>query len=193
MSRKSSTSSDLSSSFSSIGYMSVTSSSPEPTIPHVDTAGFYQLILELEGWPNDYTGRQLVIKLLLEKSCRVIKHCTTEPMVHDLVRELSWPRVLEQLAHLGAKISDQNCRGDTALHLGFVHDAADSRVFDALLDNYLHHATDNFRNVDRLSLLHIACAKSSLEVVKQLLQCYPEDINLQVSLNKKIYFSVIYI
>lgn len=126
-------------------------------------------------------GRKRIVNLLLEKGSRaVMKPGSSSSLLHMAVARMGWSNVVEKLVSLGARVSDKNCQGDTALHLAFVNGSTD-RMVDLLLIKYLDETIENVKNNDGLSFLHIACTRSTLQLVQEFIDRGVDDIDCQVN------------
>ncbi|XP_058794219.1 serine/threonine-protein phosphatase 6 regulatory ankyrin repeat subunit C-like [Phymastichus coffea] len=167
---------------------------PSEPLMNDEILSLIHTVCHLEGYSTDYEwlvtfGRQRLIYLLLDKGCRATKHGAKNPALRSCIDALPWSHTIEELATLGAKITDVNCHGDTTLHLAYTKVKVRDQYFYWMLEHYLDNATENMQNNDGLSLLHIACAEASPDRVAQLLEQFPSDINQQIALDRELQYS----
>lgn len=163
---------------------------------HNDATSFRQ-VLEVRGLPRenfyDYDllmralrmNRKRIVNLLLNKKCRVVKpdelspQGTTTPL-HLVAEKLGWCDVIEKMLKLGARVTDVNADGNTALHLAFINQLSDRAVF-LLMKNYVEESHEDIRNNDGLGFMHIACTRSDVESVQKFFDEGFCDIHAQVT------------
>lgn len=114
-------------------------------------------------------GHKKVANHLLDLQCRVTKPGELNTFVHFVAQKYSgWNELIVKLINLGAPVSTVNAQSDTAVHVAFKNNA-DGDLIDMLLETYVRETTWNTKDSDGLSILHIACSRTNLEIVRALM------------------------
>ncbi|KAJ8664977.1 hypothetical protein QAD02_006639 [Eretmocerus hayati] len=100
--------------------------------------------------------------------------------------------IVELLLNHGAEIDCVDVDGNTPLHLAFHNEAENNSIIDLLISK--KDMDTNLTNKDGLSYLHIACSRSNLSTVKNLVS-NGASINSRVSSNAPYFteFSLLHI
>lgn len=165
----------------------------------------FRRILKRKGWPkeslwSDYEllvkalrlGRKRIVHVLLDHDARVSKASQLHSPLHLAAEKVtrSWTKVIARLLSQGARVSDKNIRGDSALHVAFDCNAPDETI-DLMLQAHLLRCSKkaDLANKDGLRFLHIACARSRLTVDKVMRFVDKTNVNSQVCfINISIFF-----
>lgn len=113
----------------------------------------------------------------------------TDTRMHEILANSCKYNEVERLLALGARVSDQNREGDTAVHVAFLN-CVSGRILDFLIISYLRETRRNLKNENGLSILHIACSRPHLDIVKKIAEWNANDLNCQVSFYL-FFFSII--
>lgn len=166
-----------------------------------DVEAVSQLLKSNRGWPiknpawSDHAllsealqfGRKKVANHLLDLHCRVTRPGHLSTFVHMALKHSDWKELIAKLINLGAPVSTINAEGDTAVHVAFKNNA-DNDLIDLLLKTYVRETTWNIKDCEELSILHIACSRPNLKIVRALTHRKAQvivtrkDVNGQVKL-----------
>lgn len=126
------------------------------------------------------------VNFLLDKGCRVTKPASKNHPLHLAVSKLGWYNIVEKLLTVGARVTDRDEKGDTALHVAFFSHAS-NYVIDLLLQRYLHETDEDLSDMQGIRFSHIACTRDNVDVIRDFVARAQIDVNCQVS----VFFSPI--
>lgn len=165
-----------------------------------DNTQYFAFLLEWITWPRtiDYLdvdlllaalefGRKEIVNHLLGQKCRLTKPGNRVHAIHLALMQSNFCDVVKRLLNLGARVSNKNANGDNAIHVAFINGAPGS-IIDMLLLRYLKEASQNDKNADGLSVLHVACTRKNLLVVKKLVGLMSNDEFVKNQLNQQVSF-----
>lgn len=127
---------------------------------------------------------------LLDSKCATSKPNSVNTLVHIALANC-WHDVVGLLLELDVPVSTRNAKGNTAVHVAFNKEFPDGEIIDCLLGCYLLETTENIKNADGLSILHIACTRPDVELVKKLIfKSYCEESTVKRITHDELNFQV---
>lgn len=124
-----------------------------------------RLMLKVEGW-------------IKSASSSITTNGT--PALQLALKQFGWGVMVQELLASGARVSEQDNDGNTALHVAF-EKFGTGRVFDLLMSQYLQETKFNLANKDGLSFVHMACARPYTAIVDEWILDERLDVNCRVS------------